>query len=68
MLAVTKQLMTEVDRVVVLAEPSWLSWSAALMQACCQPHFNELTRGERGSRPRMVFVGDSLDNDAVQGA
>ncbi|MCC7334970.1 MAG: hypothetical protein IT422_07735 [Pirellulaceae bacterium] len=68
MLAVTKQLMTEVDRVVVLAEPSWLSGPRALMQACCQPHFNELTRGERGSRPRMVFVGDSLDNDAVQGA
>jgi len=68
MLAVTKQLMTEVDRVVVLAEPGWLSGPRALMQACCQPYFNELTRGERGSRPRMIFVGDSLDNDAVQGA
>lgn len=67
MLAVTKQLMIEVDRVVVLAERGWLSGPRALMQACCQPHFNELTRGERGSRPRMVFVGDSLDNDAVQG-
>lgn len=67
MLAVTKQLMTEVDRVVVLADRDWLGGPRALMQACCQPHFNELTRGERGSRPRMVFVGDSLDNDAVQG-
>ncbi|MCA9156971.1 MAG: hypothetical protein KDA51_14405 [Planctomycetales bacterium] len=67
MLAVTKQIMTEVDRVVVLAEPGWLGAPRALMQACCQPHFNELTRGERGSRPRMVFVGDSFDNDAVQG-
>ncbi|MEO8272394.1 MAG: hypothetical protein ABI557_21980, partial [Aureliella sp.] len=67
MLAVTKQLMTEVDRVVVLADKDWLSGPRALMQACCQPYFNELTRGERGSRPRLVFVGDSLDNDAVQG-
>lgn len=67
MLAVTKQLMTEVDRVVVLADRDWLSGPRALMQACCQPYFNELTRGERGSRPRMVFVGDTLDNDAVQG-
>ncbi len=67
MLAVTKQLMTEVDRVVVLADRGWLSGPRALMEACCQPYFNELTRGERGSRPRMVFVGDSLDNDAIQG-
>ncbi len=68
MLAVTKQLMAEVDRVVVLAERRWLAGPRALMQACCQPYFNELTRGERGSRPRMVFIGDSLDSDAVQGA
>lgn len=67
MLAITKQLMTEVDRVVVLANRDFLSGARALMHACCQPHFNELTRGERGSRPRLSFVGDSLDNDSVQG-
>ena len=68
MLAVTKQLMTEVDRVIVLADRDFLSGPRALTEACCQPHFNELTRGQRGSRPRLTFVGDSLDNDSVQGA
>ncbi len=67
MLAATKQLMTEVDRVVVLGDAQTLSGPQALMQACCQPYFNEFSRGERGSRPRVLFVGDSFDNDAVQG-
>lgn len=67
MLAVTKQLMTEVDRVVVLADRDFIGGARALMHACCQPHFNELTRADRGSRPRLSFVGDSLDNDSVQG-
>ncbi len=67
MLAVTKQLMTEVDRVVVLADREFLIGARALMRACCQPHFNELSRGDRGSRPRLSFVGGDLDNDSVQG-
>ena len=67
MLAVTKQLMTEVDRVVVLADRDFLNGARALLHACCQPHFNELTRGDRGSRPRLTLVGDSLDNDSLQG-
>lgn len=67
MLAITKQLMTEVDRIVVLSDAECLSGPRALMHACCQPHFNELSRGGRGSRPRILFAGDCLDNDSVQG-
>ncbi len=67
MLAATKQLMTEVDRVVVLGNSECLSGPRALLRACCQPYFNELSRGERGSRPRMLFVGENLDNDEIQG-
>jgi len=37
------------------------------MEACCDPYFNELSRGERGSRPRMYFAGDDFDNDYLQG-
>ncbi len=37
------------------------------MEACCHPYFNELSRGERGSRPRMYFEGNNVDNDASQG-
>lgn len=36
------------------------------MDACCEPYFNELSRPERGSRPRMYFEGNNLDNDASQ--
>lgn len=37
------------------------------MQSCRETHFNELSRAERGSRPRIYFEGNSLDNDASQG-
>ena len=37
------------------------------MDACCQPYFNELARGQRGSRPRLYFEGNNVDNDATQG-
>ena len=39
----------------------------ALMEACCPPYFNQLNRGGRGSRPRMYFEGNNVDNDATQG-
>jgi len=67
MLAATKQLMTDVDRIVVVGDADCLSGPQALMHACCQPFFNELTRGQRGSRPRLHFTGDHLDNDTFQG-
>lgn len=66
-LAATKRLMAEVDRVVVLGGGSVFFGSKALFEACCQPYFNELTRGERGSKPRIYFEGHSLDNDAMAG-
>jgi glucose-6-phosphate isomerase len=66
-LAVTKRLMAEVDRVVVLGVEASSAGPRAVLDACCQPYFNELSRGERGSRPRIYFVDDHLDNDAAQG-
>lgn len=66
-LAVTKVLMADVDRVVVLGIGGSYLGAKALMDSCCQPYFNELTRGERGSRPRIYFEGNNLDNDASQG-
>ncbi len=62
-----KRLRDLVDRVVVLGSSDF-SWGAkALMDACCQPYFNELSRGERACYPRMVFAGNHFDNDATQG-
>ncbi len=66
-LATTKAMMEEVDRVVVLGIGGSYMGAKALMDGCCQPYFNELTRGERGSRPRIYFEGNNVDNDASQG-
>ncbi len=66
-LAVTKAMMAEVDRVVVLGIGGSYMGAKALMDGCCQPYFNELSRGERGSRPRIYFEGNNVDNDASQG-
>ncbi|MGE0758501.1 MAG: glucose-6-phosphate isomerase [Pirellulaceae bacterium] len=67
MLKVAHRLRETVDRVVVLGIGGSYMGAKALMDACCEPYFNELSRGERGSRPRMYFEGNNVDNDATQG-
>lgn len=56
-----------VDRVVVLGIGGSYMGARALMEACCHPYHNELSRADRGSRPRMYFEGNNVDNDASQG-
>lgn len=55
------------DRVVVLGIGGSYMGARAIMDACCQPYFNELDRGQRGGHPRMYFEGNNVDNDATQG-
>lgn len=55
-----------VDRVVVIGSYAESSGARAILDSCCQPYWNELSRGDRGSKPRMYFAGDQLDNDALQ--
>lgn len=66
-LAKTKRLMAQVDRIVVMGTQGYCQGPRALLDACCQPFFNDLSRGQRGSRPRIYFVDQYLDNDAAQG-
>ncbi len=54
----------EVDSVVVLGIGGSYMGAKAMMDACCDPYHNELTRGNRGSKPRMYFEGNNVDNDA----
>jgi len=67
LLATANRLRDQVDRVVVLGIGGSYMGAKALMDACCEPYFNELPRTERGSRPRMYFEGNNFDNDASQG-
>lgn len=55
-----------VDRVVVLGIGGSCMGARAIMESCCQPYWNELSRGDRGSKPRMVFQCNHFDNDASQ--
>ena len=55
-----------VDKVVVLGIGGSYMGARALMETCCAPYHNELTRAQRGGRPRMYFEGNNVDNDWVQ--
>ncbi len=66
LLAVAERLRESVDQVVLLGIGGSYMGARALMEACCDPYHNELTRAQRGSRPRLYFAGNNLDNDAVQ--
>ena len=66
-LATAARLRDAVDRVVVLGIGGSYMGARALMEACCHPYHNELSRGERGGKPRMYFEGNNVDNDATQG-
>lgn len=66
-LDVAKRLRDRVDQVVVLGIGGSYMGARALMESCCQPYFNELSRAARGGRPRMYFEGNNVDNDWSQG-
>jgi glucose-6-phosphate isomerase len=66
-LGTARRLSEQVDRVVVLGIGGSYMGAKALFDACCHPYHNELTRAERGGRPRIYFEGNNVDNDAVQG-
>lgn len=66
-LALGKRLRDTVDRVVVLDGGGGLLGARALFDAGCHPYHNELSRGDRGGRPKIYFVEDTADNDMAQG-
>ncbi len=64
-LITARHLGQAVDRVVVLGIGGSYMGARALLEACRSPYWNELGRAERGSRPRMYFEGNNVDNDAL---
>lgn len=58
------RLHDEVDAIAVLGIGGSYMGARALMDALCHPYHNELPRGRRGSKPRMYFEGNNVDNDA----
>ena len=66
-LKTSKRLREMVDRVLVLGIGGSYMGTRALFESCCHPFHNELSRGERGGRPRLSFEGYNIDNDSAQG-
>lgn len=66
-LTAARGLDERVDRVVVLGIGGSYMGARALFEACCHPHYNELSRAERAGHPRIYFEGNNVDNDATQG-
>jgi glucose-6-phosphate isomerase len=60
------QMRARADKIVVLGIGGSYMGARAMMECCCQPYFNEYSRGERGGRPRMYFEGNNVDNDWSQ--
>ncbi len=58
---------TIVDRVVMLGSGGFCTGAKTILESCCQPFWNELSRADRGSKPRIYFGGNSFDNDSLQG-
>ena len=66
-LQAARRIRDTVDRVVVLGDGCGPLGARAIFESCAHPYHNELSRGERGGRPRLSFAGSPLDNDAIQG-
>ena len=66
-LATAERLRESVDRVVILGIGGSYMGARAMMEACCHPFHNELSRAQRGMRPRVYFEGNNVDNDAIHG-
>lgn len=66
-LATATRIRETCDRVVVLGIGGSYMGARALMDTCCHPYHNELSRAQRGGRPRIYFEGNNVDNDASSG-
>ena len=66
-LQVARRIRDTVDRVIVFGDGCGPLGARAVFESCAHPCHNELSRGERGGRPRLSFLGPGLDNDGLQG-
>jgi glucose-6-phosphate isomerase len=62
-----RTLRDAVDRLVVVADGGIGPATRLLVATCCHPVHDQLSRGERGGRPRISWLDGSAGNDEVQG-
>ncbi|MCA9199459.1 MAG: glucose-6-phosphate isomerase, partial [Planctomycetales bacterium] len=66
-LKTAERIRERCDRVVVLGIGGSYMGAKALMDTCCHPFHNEMSRADRGGRPRIYFEGNNVDNDSANG-
>ena len=66
-LQAARRIRDAVDLVIVLGGGCGVLAARAIFESCAHPCHNQLSRGERGGRPRLFFLGPDLDNDCLQG-
>lgn len=54
-----------IDAIVLVGAREDFWGIRVLWEACCDPYHNELTRAQRGSKPRLYFIENPLDTDAL---
>jgi glucose-6-phosphate isomerase len=64
-LRLAARLRENADRVIVLASGNCARGARALVAALSHSHHNEMPAGSRMSRPRLHYIGENFDNDAV---
>ncbi|MCC9603224.1 hypothetical protein LOC67_21965 [Stieleria sp. JC731] len=63
---IANSLHDQLDAIVVLGPASAVQSVTAVTQACCDPFHNEMSRADRGSKPRLYFADLESDNDYAQ--
>ncbi len=66
-LQAARRIRTAVDRVVVVAGGGIGPATRLLVAACCHPFHDQLSRGERGGRPRLAWLDGRSTADEVCG-
>ncbi len=63
---VANSLMDQLDAFVIIGQGNGHFGPVAMKDVNTDPYHNEQLRGPRGGKPRMYFVGGSLDTDSLQ--
>ena len=65
--ATARAIAAAADRVILLGDRATLAGPRLLLASCAHPWHDHLARGDRGGRPRLIFVAPHHDPDAIGG-
>jgi hypothetical protein len=65
-LQAARHVRDAIDRVVIPGDDLGTLGGRAVFESCAHPRHNDLSRGDRGGRPRLLYAGAALGNDGLQ--